>query len=92
MLNEKVIAAVRDGGAFTSIRGFKGEAQRDISFTVTFVVKYDRDYEKLDRLRQQAQDGAVTLRVAAVYPAERASEAHARLECGGTRGRCVISF
>lgn len=92
VLNEKVIAAVRDGGAFTSIRGFKGEAQRDISFTVTFVVKYDRDYEKLDRLRQQAQDGAVTLRVAAVYPAERASEAHARLEGGGTRGRCVISF
>ncbi|MDH4147853.1 MAG: NADP-dependent oxidoreductase [Acidimicrobiia bacterium] len=92
VLNDKVIDAVRDGGAFTSVRGFKGEPQRDITFTATFVVKYDGDYAKLDRLRQQVEAGQVSLRVAATFPAERAHEAHARLEAGGTRGRCVIEF
>ena len=27
--NELVISAVRDGGAFTSVRGFQGEPQRE---------------------------------------------------------------
>lgn len=90
--NELVIDAVRDGGSFTSVRGFKGEPQRDITFTATFVRSYAEEHEKLDRLRQQADDGAVTLRVAEVYPAGQAAEAHHRLEAGGTRGRCVIEF
>jgi hypothetical protein len=33
VLNELVIPAVRDGGAFTSVRGFQGIPQRDIHFT-----------------------------------------------------------
>src|SRR5271163_2302843 len=37
LLNERVIAAVRDGGALTSVRGFQGNPQRDIQFTATFV-------------------------------------------------------
>ena len=36
--------------------------------------------------------GVLTLRVAGTYAAERASEAHRRLEAGGTRGRLVITF
>ncbi len=90
--NEEVIAAVRDGGAFTSVRGFLGEPQRGITFTVTSVRTYDGDFEKLDRLRQLVESGAVTLRVAGTYPPEQASEAHRRLEAGGTRGRHVIAF
>jgi hypothetical protein len=43
-------------------------------------------------LREQAEAGVVTLRVAATYPPEQAADAHARLEAGGTRGRCVILF
>ena len=92
VLNELVIPAVRDGGAFTSVRGFKGEPQRNITFTTTFVRTYDGEFEKLDRLRQLTESGAVTLRVADTYPPDRASEAHARLEAGGTRGRLVIVF
>jgi NADPH2:quinone reductase len=38
------------------------------------------------------ESGAITLRVAATYPPERASDAHRRLEAGGTRGRLVIEF
>ena len=90
--NERVIAAVRDGGAFTAVRGYAGEPQRGINFTATWVRTYDGEFEKLDRLRQLAEAGAVTLRVAETYPPERAGEAHRRLEAGGTRGRLVITF
>ena len=92
VLNERAIAAVRDGGAFTAVRGFVGESQRGIRFTQTWVRKYDGEYEKLDRLRQQAEAGILTLRVADTCPPERAAEAHRRLEAGGTRGRLVIVF
>jgi len=92
VLNELVIPAVRDGGSFTSVRGFKGTPQRGINFTTTFVREYDREFEKLDRLRQLAEEGVLKIRVAETYPPERASEAHRRLEARGTRGRLVIAF
>lgn len=92
VLNELSISAVRDAGAFTAVRGFQGKPQRNISFSTTFVRAYDGEYEKLDRLRQQAETGVVTLRVASTYPPECAAEAHRRLEAGGTRGRLVIEF
>ena len=92
VLSERAIPAVRDGGAFTSVRGFAGVPQRGIRFTTTFVRTYDREFEKLDRLRQQVEAGVLTLRVADVYPPERAGEAHGRLQAGGTRGRLVIAF
>ena len=92
LLNERAIAAVGDGGAFTAIRGFPGVPQRGIRFSATWVRTYDGEWEKLDKLRQLVETGAVTLRVAGVYPPERAGEAHRRLEAGGTRGRLVIAF
>ncbi len=92
VLNALAIPAVRDGGAFTSVRGFQGVPQRDIHFTTTMVRSYAHEFEKLDRLRRQVEAGEITLRVAEVYPPERAAEAHRRLEAGGTRGRLVIQF
>jgi len=92
VLKELAIPAVRDGGSFTSVRGYQGDGQRNISFTTTFVREYDGEFEKLDNLRQLALDGAITLRVAETYSPERASEAHRRLEAGGIRGRLVIDF
>ena len=92
LLNERAIDAVRDGGSFTSIRGFKGSPQRDIKFSATWVTAYNCDYEKLDKIRQQVDDGMVTLRVADTVSPENAAEAHKRLEGGGTRGRMVIKW
>ena len=92
LLTERAVPAVRDGGAFTSIRGFIGKPQRGIRFTATSVRKYDGEFEKLDRLRQMAEAGELTLRVADTYPPERAGAAHRRLQAGGTRGRLVIEF
>jgi NADPH:quinone reductase-like Zn-dependent oxidoreductase len=92
LLNELAIDAVKDGGSFTSIRGFKGEPQRDIEFTTTWVTTYDCKKDILETLRQQAEEGILTLRVADSVTIENASEAHKRLEAGGTRGRMVIEF
>ena len=92
LLNELAIDAVKDGGSFTSIRGFKGEPQRDIDFTTTWVTAYDCKKDILETLRQQAEEGVLTLRVADSVAIDNASEAHKRLEAGGTRGRMVIEF
>ena len=92
LLNEKAIDAVKDGGSFTSIRGFKGSPQREIKFSATWVTTYNCDYEKLDKIRQQVEDGLITPRVANVVDPENAAEAHKRLEGGGTRGRMVIKW
>jgi NADPH2:quinone reductase len=56
------------------------------------VRNYDGEFEKLDKLRQQTEAGVLTLRVADTYPAAQVSEAHRRLEAGGTRGRLVLEF
>ncbi len=90
--NELAVGAVRDGGAFASVRGWAGSGERGITFQRTSVREYDHRGDLLDRLRQQTEDGLVTLRVAAAYAPEDAAEAHRRLEAGGTRGRCVIAF
>jgi NADPH2:quinone reductase len=92
LLNELVIPAVRDGGRIASVRGFKGDAERGITFHPVTVRSYAREHGKLDRLRLLAETGQVTLRVARTLPAERATEAHRILEAGGTRGRLVLEF
>jgi NADPH2:quinone reductase len=88
----KVVAAVRDGGGFASVRGWNGTDERDIAFHTTWVREYDHRADLLETLRQQVEAGDLTLRVAEVFAAQNAPEAHRRLEAGGTRGRCVIAF
>jgi NADPH2:quinone reductase len=92
VLNELLVPAVRDGGGFASVRGWKGEPQRDIRFHATFVRRYLTEQARLDRLREQAERGEVTLRVARTFPAAQAGEAHRLLEGGGIRGRLVVEF
>ena len=92
VLNEKAVWAVRDGGGFTAVRGFTGEPQRGVRFMPTWVRQYDEELDKLDTLRQQAEAGILTLRVAGTFNPEQAADAHRQLEAGGTRGRLVILF
>ena len=92
VLDEKVLAAIRDGGDLAVVRGWKGPTERDITLHQTFVSSYARNHDALDRLRQQVEAGHVTLRVADTYDAADAPQAHRRLEAGGTRGRLVITF
>ncbi|MPY95617.1 MAG: zinc-binding dehydrogenase [Acidimicrobiia bacterium] len=90
--NELLLAAVRDGGGFATVRGWKGPSERGITIHPVFVREYGKEQAKLDRLRQQVEEGAVSLRVARTFPAHEAGEAHRTLEAGGTRGRLVIEF
>tara|TARA_Y100000768_G_scaffold364123_1_gene324316 strand:- start:508 stop:1059 length:552 start_codon:yes stop_codon:yes gene_type:complete len=92
LLNDAAIEAVKDGGSFTSVRGFKGEPQRDIDFTATWVTAYDCKKDKLETLCEQTESGVLTLRVAESVTKENAAVAHKKLEAGGTRGRMVIEF
>src|SRR3954451_8243711 len=87
-----VLPAVRDGGAVATVRGYRGDGQRDVRVLPTLVRKVAQDRAALDRLRQQAEDGVVTLRVARTFPAEEAADAHRVLEAGGVRGRLVLTF
>jgi NADPH:quinone reductase-like Zn-dependent oxidoreductase len=87
-----VLPAVKDGGAVATVRGYRGDGQRGVRVFPTLVRRVAEDRAALDRLRQQVEDGAVTLRVARTFPAEEAAEAHRMLERGGIRGRLVLTF
>jgi len=87
-----VLPAVRDGGAVATVRGYRGDGQRGLRMFPTLVRKVAQDRAALDRLRQQAEDGVLTLRVNRTLPAEEAGEAHRLLARGGVRGRLVFTF
>ena len=88
-----VLPAVKDGGAVATVRGYRGDgAARTCGCSRRWCAGWRRTGAALDRLRQQAEDGVLTLRVAQTFPAEQAAEAHRRLEAGGVRGRLVLTF
>ena len=92
VLNELVVPAVRDGGRITTVRGWAGPAARGVTVHPVMVFDAAGRTDTLDRLRRQVEEGAVTLRVAQVLPAEQAPEAHRLLAAGGVRGRLVLDF
>ena len=94
LLNELAVPAVADGGRIVTVRGYEGPGAptRGITFFPVFVRTYASQQAKLDRLREQAEDGTITLRLARTLPAAEADEAHRLLEAGGVRGRLVLEF
>ena len=90
--NSLVFRAIRDGGGYATVRGYGGELPRGIVNHPVWVRTYAQEWAKLDRLRAQAELGAVSLRVAPTFRAEQAAEAHRLLEAGGIRGRLVLEF
>ena len=94
VMDAAAVPAVRDGGRVATVRGYDGRGAdgRGITFLPVFVRNYAREHDKLDELRQRAEQGRLTLRVARSLPAEEAPEAHRLLEAGGVRGRLVLEF
>jgi NADPH:quinone reductase-like Zn-dependent oxidoreductase len=92
LLNELALPAVRDGGAVATVRGYQGNGERDLRVSPVMVGRYAEERGKLDELRELAEAGRLTLRVAEVLPAAAAAEAHERLAAGGVRGRFVLQF
>jgi NADPH:quinone reductase-like Zn-dependent oxidoreductase len=90
--DELVLPAVRDGGRVATVRGYRGTGERGVEVIPVRVRRVAEDRAALDRLRQQAEDGVVTLRVARAFPAEQAAEAHRLLAKGGVRGRLVLTW
>lgn len=92
LLHAQLAPAVRDGGTVITVRGYREPGDRGVVFHPIMVSDYSRAGDKLDGLRQLAEEGKVTLRVAGSFPNEQAAETHRRLEAGGVRGRLVIEF
>ncbi len=91
-LGELTARAMRDGGRVVTLRGFDGPGERGVVFEPIVVFRYAGERAKLDRLRQQVEEGRITLRVAKALPAEQAAEAHRLLAAGGLRGRLILTF
>jgi len=92
VMDALVLRAVRDGGRVATVRGYRGDGTDRVQVLPTMVRKVARDRAALDRLREQAEQGVVTLRVARTFPADQAAEAHRVLARGGVRGRLVLQF
>ncbi|MGW4565398.1 NADP-dependent oxidoreductase [Streptomyces sp. NPDC004561] len=92
MLHEAVTAALRDGGAMAVLRFWDGAPGRGITVHPVNVRDHVTDHAAIGALREQVEKGVLDLRVAATFPAEKAAEAHRRLEQGGVRGRLVLEF
>jgi len=89
---------VRPGGTVASAVGFADARQqstahaRKVHLTSVRVDRTMNSATRLARLRDLAEAGLLTLRVADQLPAGKAPEAHRRLEAGGLRGRLVLRF
>jgi cobaltochelatase CobN len=92
LLNDAAVPAIADGGLLVTVRGWNGHVDRGVRVFPVFVGTAIADTPKLERLRDQAEAGVLTPRVARVFPASEAAEAHRLLEKGGIRGRLVLDF
>ena len=92
VMDALVLPAIRDGGALATVRGWSGPSERDIAVHPVLVFRSAGRTDLLERLREQVEQGVLTLRVAQVLPAERARTAHELLAAGGVRGRLVLDF
>ena len=94
LLDALAVHGVRDGGGIATLRAYDGSGAtgRGVRFFPVFVRTYAEERAKLERLRERAEDGTLTLRVARTMPLESAAEAHRLLEAGGTRGRLVLEL
>lgn len=93
LIGPALFDCITDGGTFATVRGFKGNAERDISIQEVWVRARLDDTAGLQHLGNLAATGMfdfldVTTRVAP----ENASDAHRLVEAGGLRGRPLIIF
>ncbi|WP_439898638.1 zinc-binding dehydrogenase [Paenarthrobacter nitroguajacolicus] len=91
-VGDAVAPAVRDGGAISTVKGFTGDTGRGVRWLPVFIYDRMQDTAALTRLRDLAESGTLTLRVAGTYPIEQVAEAHRVIEEGGVRGRPVLVF
>lgn len=91
-LHDTITSAVRDSGAAVSVLGFSSSSERGVQWRHVLVHDGLKDTATLTLLRDHAESGNLTLRVATTMPAEQVAEAHRLVEAGGLRGRPVLTF
>jgi NADPH:quinone reductase len=91
-LDARALPAVADGGGLVTLKGWTGPSERGITIHPVSSFGSATNTALFDRLRSQAQNGVLTLRVADVLPAMMAAEAQRQLTAGGVRGRLVLDF
>ena len=91
-LDGAILPAIADGGGLVTLRGWNGPSERDIAIHPVSSFDFSTDTALFDRVRQLAEDGILTFRVAEIMPASEAGEAQRRLAAGGVRGRLVLDF
>lgn len=92
LLNGAAVPAIADGGVLVTVRAWNEPVERGVRVFPVLVFNAITDTAKLEQLRDQAEAGVLTPRVAKVLPASQAAEAHRVLEKGGVRGRLVLDF
>jgi NADPH:quinone reductase-like Zn-dependent oxidoreductase len=92
VIGEPILPAIKDGGGMAVVRGWQGETQRGITVYPVQVSRYVENQDALANLGKLVEQGKLTLRVQETFPAERAAEAHRKMEAGGIRGRLVVTF
>ncbi|WOT33737.1 NADP-dependent oxidoreductase [Streptomyces coeruleorubidus] len=92
LLHKRIAPAVREGGQIGILRSWDGDPGRGITVKHLNVRERDRDRDAMVRLRDQAEDGTITLRPALPFDADDAVAAHIRLEQGALRERIVLTF
>ena len=92
VLDAAALPAIRDNGKLATVRGFAGPSERGITIEPVRVTSYVHNGEALDGLGRLVAEGKLTLRVAEMFPPERAADAQRKMAGGGTRGRLVIVF
>jgi NADPH:quinone reductase-like Zn-dependent oxidoreductase len=92
VIGEPILPAIRDSGGMAVVRGWQGQSERGITVHPVQVSKYSENGEALAALGKLVEQGKLTLRVQETFPAERAAEAHRKMEAGGIRGRLVVTF
>ncbi|MCU1493207.1 MAG: zinc-binding alcohol dehydrogenase [Acidimicrobiaceae bacterium] len=91
-IDAMALPGVADGGGLVTLKGWAGPSERGIVIHPVSSFGSATDTALFDRLRSQAEEGILTLRVAELLPAKEAAEAHRRLAAGGIRGRLVLDF
>jgi NADPH2:quinone reductase len=95
-LDAAALPVIADGGVLASLKGWtgpdSGPAERGISVRPISSFGSVTDTALLEKLRDLAEDGTLSLRVAEVMPAQLAAQAHRRLAAGGISGRIVLDF
>jgi NADPH:quinone reductase len=93
LLAEKSFGAIRDGGVYIPVRGWKDRpSERGIAIKPFFVNTVLDRTEWLELLRDMVRAAEIKLRVTGEYAPEQTADAQRAVEAGGLRGRPVILF